>query len=217
MRRPKPTQPELTEQAASQQKRVASGLRSLSKESARWPADPSNPAWPPTWPSRPVSAPTLWRPGWRNASRDTLWMRSPASAAGRTRRRRPVRGGHRRLDHRPGPDALLPPPRPSAATAVITAACDCPVPEIVRLGRTLHTAGGVPRALRPHQRVQRADRIPEPEDQEHQAHRTRIPQLRQLPAPPTSQPRPNPEQSPDITDPNPPSQLGGVEPLLIIM
>ena len=32
MRRPKPTQPELTEQAASQQKRVASGLRSLSKE-----------------------------------------------------------------------------------------------------------------------------------------------------------------------------------------
>ena len=27
----------------------------------------------------------------------------------------------------------------SAATAVITAACDCPVPEIVRLGRTLHT------------------------------------------------------------------------------
>ena len=33
------------------------------------------------------------------------------SAAGRTRRRRPVRGGHRRLDHRPGPDALLPAPR----------------------------------------------------------------------------------------------------------
>ena len=32
MRRPKPTQPELTEQAATQQKRVASGLRSLSKE-----------------------------------------------------------------------------------------------------------------------------------------------------------------------------------------
>ena len=27
----------------------------------------------------------------------------------------------------------------SAAAAVITAACDCPVPEIVRLGRTLHT------------------------------------------------------------------------------
>lgn len=27
----------------------------------------------------------------------------------------------------------------SAATAVITAACDCPVPEIARLGRTLHT------------------------------------------------------------------------------
>src|SRR6476469_1562066 len=73
-------------------------------------------------------------------------------------------------------------------------------------------AGGVPRALRPHRRLQWADRSVEPEDQEHQAHRARIPQLRQLPAPPPSQPRPNPEQSSDITDPNPPSQLGGVEP-----
>src|SRR6476661_7094007 len=76
-----------------------------------------------------------------------------------------------------------------------------------------HMAGGVPRALRPHRRLQWADRSVEPEDQEHQAHRARIPQLRQLPAPPPSQPRPNPEQSSDITDPNPPSQLGGVEPL----
>ncbi len=57
-----------------------------------------------------------------------------------------------------------------------------------------------------------ADRILEPEDQERQAHGAPIPQLRQLPAPPASQPRPSPEQSPDITDPNPPSQLGGVEP-----
>src|SRR6185295_13226426 len=75
-----------------------------------------------------------------------------------------------------------------------------------------HMAGGVPRALRPHRRLEWADRSVEPEDQEHQAHRARIPQLRQLPAPPPSQPRPNPEQSSDITDPNPPSQLGGVEP-----
>src|SRR6476469_3915419 len=77
-----------------------------------------------------------------------------------------------------------------------------------------HMAGGVPRALRPHRRLQWADRSVEPEDQEHQAHRARIPQLRQLPAPPPSQPRPNPEQSSDITDPNPPSQLGGVEPVI---
>src|SRR6476469_3714443 len=76
-------------------------------------------------------------------------------------------------------------------------------------------AGGVPRALRPHRRLEWADRSVEPEDQEHQAHRARIPQLRQLPAPPPSQPRPNPAQSSDITDPNPPSQLGGVEPLFI--
>jgi len=32
------------------------------------------------------------------------------SAAGRTRRWRPTRRSHRRLDHRPGPDALLPGP-----------------------------------------------------------------------------------------------------------
>jgi len=54
----------------------------------------------------------------------------------------------------------------------------CPVPENRPPGKNIaHMAGGVPRALRPHRRLQWADRILEPEDQEHQAHRARIPQL----------------------------------------
>ena len=101
---------------------------------------------------------------------------------------------------------------PAPPAAVITAARDCPIPEIARLGRTLHTWRAEFLAHFAHPTCPTGRLNPELEDQEHQAHRARIPQLRQLPAPPTSQPRPNPEQSPDITDPNPPSQLGGVEP-----
>ena len=100
----------------------------------------------------------------------------------------------------------------SGAGAVVTAARDCPVPEIACPGRTLHTRQVELSAHFAQPDASWADRILEPEDHERQAHGGPIPQLRQLPAPPTSQPRPNPEQSPDITDPNPPSQLGGVEP-----
>ena len=58
------------------------------------------------------------------------------------------------------------------------------------------------RGLRPYRRRQRADPILEPEGQEQQAHGARIPRLRQLPTPPASRRRPNPQQPPDITDAN---------------
>ncbi len=97
----------------------------------------------------------------------------------------------------------------SGAGTVMTAARGCPVPKIACPGRTLHTRQAEPTSPN---HASWADRILEPEDQERQAHGAPIPQLRQLPAPPASQPRPSPEQSPDITDPDPPSQFGGVEP-----
>jgi hypothetical protein len=89
----------------------------------------------------------------------------------------------------------------------------CPIPELARLGRTLHAWRPeflVP--LRSPRRVERADRKPQPQDQEYQAEGPRISQLRQLSATPTTQPRTNPQRSLDITDPNPPSQVRGVEP-----
>jgi len=91
----------------------------------------------------------------------------------------------------------------SGAGAVVTAARDCPVPEIACPGRTLHTRQVELSAHFAQPDASWADRILEPEDHERQAHGGPIPQLRQLPAPPTSQPRPNPEQSPDITVRNP--------------
>lgn len=102
----------------------------------------------------------------------------------------------------------------AAAAAVITAVRDCLVPGITCLGRTLHIWRAEFLAHFAHTNVSNG-----PTEslnlkiKKHQAHCARIPQLQQLPAPPTSQPRPNPEQSPDITDPNPPSQLRGVEPV----
>src|SRR6478735_12267629 len=97
----------------------------------------------------------------------------------------------------------------SVASGALLSAPRRPVPEIACPGRTLHTRWAEPTSPN---HASWADRILEPEDQQRQAHGAPIPQLRQLPAPPASQPRPSPEQSPDITDPNPPSQLGGVEP-----
>ena len=91
----------------------------------------------------------------------------------------------------------------SGAGAVVTAARDCPVHEIACPGWTLHTRQTELLAHFAQPDASWADRILEPEDQGRQAHGGPIPQLRQLPAPPTSQPRPNPEQSPDITVRNP--------------
>jgi hypothetical protein len=90
----------------------------------------------------------------------------------------------------------------SGAGAVVTAARDCPVPEIACPGRILHTRQAELLAHFAQPDASWADRILEPEDHERQAHGGPIPQFRQLPAP-TSQPRPNPEQSPDITVRNP--------------
>src|SRR6476660_583928 len=182
-------------------------------------ADRARPGAPPGAARCPRASGSSWRPALRDPPHPAPPCR-PAlraglgSAASRTRRRRPVRAGHRRLDHRPGPDALLPAPRRQRRGSSHHRRPRLPSSRNRPPGKNIaHMAGGVPRALRPHRRLQWADRSVEPEDQEHQAHRARIPQLRQLPAPPPSQPRPNPEQSSDITDPNPPSQLGGVEPL----
>ncbi len=44
----------------------------------------------------------------------------------------------------------------------------CPIPELARLGRTLHAWRTELRALHPSRREQRADREPQPEDQKHQ-------------------------------------------------
>ncbi len=117
---------------------------------------------------------------WRPALRDPPHPASPrrpalraglGSAAGRTRRWRPVRGGHRRLDHRPGPDALLPAPRRQRRGSGHHRRPRLPSSRNRPSRKDIaHMAGGVPRALRPHRRLQRADRILEPEDQEHQAH-----------------------------------------------
>jgi hypothetical protein len=89
------------------------------------------------------------------------------------------------------------------AEPVVTAARNCPVHEIACPGWTLHTGQTELLAHFAQPDASWADRILEPDDQERQAHGGPIPQLRQLPAPPTSQPRPNPEQSPDITVRNP--------------
>ena len=91
----------------------------------------------------------------------------------------------------------------SGAEPVVTAARDCPVHEIACPGWTLHTRQTELLAHFAQPDASWADRILEPEDHERQAHGGPIPQLPQLPAPPTSQPRPNPEQSPDITVRNP--------------
>jgi Transposase len=109
------------------------------------------------------------------------------------------------------PDALLPAPRGQRG-AVMTAR-DGPVPEIACLGMTLRIWQA---KLLAHFAYTDASNGPtESLDlkikiAKHTA--ARIPQLRQLPALPTSQPRPNPGESPDITDPSPQSQLGGVGP-----
>src|SRR6185312_11613612 len=68
------------------------------------------------------------------------------------------------------------------------------------------------RALRPPHGVERADRKPQPENQEHQADRPWIPQLRPLPAALVAQPRSHPPRS--LTDANqkPRSQVRCVEP-----
>src|SRR5262245_28077141 len=64
-------------------------------------------------------------------------------------------------------------------------------------------------------RVERANREPQPENQEHQADRPRIPQLRPLSAAVVAQPRPHPRRS--LTDANqePRSQVGCVEPIIL--
>ena len=68
----------------------------------------------------------------------------------------------------------------------------CPIPELARLGRTLHTWRPELRALRPSRGEQRADGEPQPEGEEHQADRPRLPQLRPLPTATIAQPRPHP-------------------------
>ena len=73
-------------------------------------------------------------------------------------------------------------------------------------------AGRAGRALRPPQRVQWADREPQPENQEHQADRPRLPQLRPLPAAVVAQPRPHPRRSLTDANQNPHSQVRCVEP-----
>jgi len=60
--------------------------------------------------------------------------------------------------------------------------------------------------------TERAHREPQPEDQEHQARRPRLPQLRPLPTATIAQPLRHPRRSLTDTDQNPPSQLGCAEP-----
>ena len=116
--------------------------------------------------------------------------RAPRGAAGR----RPERRGDRRLGRRPGPDGRLRQPRPgrrkAAAEKLITTARTCPVPEITRLGRTLTAWRTEFLARFDHPGVSNGpDRMPEPESQEHQTRRPRLPVIRQLQAATTSQPR----------------------------
>jgi hypothetical protein len=87
------------------------------------------------------------------------------------------------------PDAVLPAPRLQRRGAVMTAARDCPVPEIACLGITLRTW--------------QAELL---------AHCARIPQLRRYRLRLLLNDGGNPERSPDSTDPSPHSQLDGVGP-----
>jgi len=101
----------------------------------------------------------------------------------------------------------------AAADKAITTAKTCLVPEINRLGRTLIAwRTRVPRPLRPAHRLQRADRMPQPEDQKHQADSLQLPVLRQLPSATTSQPRTYPRRSTNDADQIPPTQQDCVEP-----
>ena len=78
----------------------------------------------------------------------------------------------------------------AAAEKLITTARSCPVPEIARLGSTLTAWRTEFLARFDHpDRIERPHRITEPESQEHQTRRTRLPVLRQLQAATTSQPR----------------------------
>jgi transposase len=100
----------------------------------------------------------------------------------------------------------------------IVAAKTCPVPEARRLGRTLTAWRTELFARFDHPEVSNGPhREPEPESQEHQASRERVPQFRQLPAPATSQPRPHPPRSNGDPDQNPPTQDCGVEPVCLVL
>jgi hypothetical protein len=133
-------------------------------------------------------------------------------------RRRSRRGGRPGLGHRTEGHDPVPARRPRAeqtqrATALIAALGSCPIPELARLGRTLHggATNSSPRSPTPTSAT--AHRKPQPEDQEHEAGGPRLPQLHQLPAATVAQPRPHPEGSLTDADQSPPSQLGCVEPL----
>ena len=68
-------------------------------------------------------------------------------------------------------------------------------------------------ALAPPRRIERAHREPQPEDQEHEADRPRLPQLRPLPAATVAEPRTHPRRSLTDANQNPRSQVRCVEPL----
>ena len=99
-------------------------------------------------------------------------------------------------------------PRAAAPQTLITDLRGCPIP---RAGPSrphpARLAGRAVRALRSPRGQQWAHREPQPEDQEHQADRPRLPQLRPLPTATIAQPRPNPRRSLTDTDQNPPSQV----------
>jgi len=187
--------------------------RCAAGRAARCPTGPSGSSWRP---ASTGSAPASLR---RRADRLSEAGLGFGCGAGT---RPPATGGGQvtaGLDHRPGPDALLPAPRRQRrGSSHHRRPRLAQFPENRPPEEEHCTHGGAEflSATSPHNRdvlpMGRPKRL-KPEDQEHQAHRApRIPQLRQLPAPPPSQPRPNPEQSSGHHGfRNPPSQLGGVE------
>jgi hypothetical protein len=73
------TRSELTEQAANQQQRVASGLRSLSTELSTMAQGSEQPGMAPYLVHQASSVPRRWHRGWNNASPGTSSTRSLAS------------------------------------------------------------------------------------------------------------------------------------------
>ena len=166
------------------------------------PREPGQP--PPQCCARLVEHTTLTaRSGHSGNSRPPAALpRPPADRAGR---RGPRRRGHHRVEHRPPGHGPLPaaPPRPARArvTELTTALRKCPISELARFGRTLHTWRDEPAAHFDHPAVSNGPtenlnlKI---KDTKRIARR--LPQLRPLPAAAVAQPRPHPRRS--LTDAN---------------